>query len=174
MPTPEQIIDRLRLIANEFEGGYFVSTYVSSLRVPNSVLPDFQEVEPQRPLCSAIYYFLDPGGFSALHKVRGDMIYHFYAGNPVEMLLLYPDGFPNRYETTIFSNDLTSGGLPMKVIPGGTWLGSRLSIGGSYALMGVTMAPGFDPADYEIGKREDLIAKYPEVEKFIIELTRAL
>ena len=173
MPTPQQIIDRLRLTANEAEGGYFVSTYVSPLRVPNSVLPDFAEVEQQRPICSAIYYLLEPGGFSALHKVKGDMIYHFYAGDPVEMLLLYPDGFPNRYETTVFSNDISSGGLPMKVIPGGAWLGSRLSIGGSYALMGVTMAPGFDPADYVIGKREDLIAGYPEQEALIVELTRA-
>lgn len=101
------------------------------------------------------------------------MIYHFYSGDPVQMLLLYPDGCPDRFEIFIFSNDIASGASPMKVIPEGTWLGSRLTAGGTYALMGVTMAPGFHPNDYEIGSREDLVKKYPEQEELINTLTRS-
>jgi predicted cupin superfamily sugar epimerase len=108
-----------------------------------------------------------------MHRVTGDMIYHFYSGHPVQMLFLYPEGSPNRSEACIFSNDLANGGSPMKVIPGGTWLGSRLVAGGSYALMGVTMSPGFDPADYAIAKRKDLVKQYPEQQTLITELTRS-
>jgi predicted cupin superfamily sugar epimerase len=104
-----------------------------------------------------------------MHRVTGDMLYHFYAGDPVQMLLLSEDG---GTEVTIFGNNLALSRGPMKVIPGGTWLGSRLTPGGTWALMGVSMAPGFDPVDYAIGDRKDLIAQYPKQEQLITVLTR--
>lgn len=172
-PTPKQIIRRLGLQKNEAEGGYFGPLYTSPLALPNEALPGFESVKPPRPVSSAIYYFLDAGSVSVLHKVRGDMIYHFYAGDPVEMLLLYPEGSDNRYETLVFGNDLEAGARPVKVVPGDTWLGSRLTLGGSYALMGVTMAPGFNPKDYAIGKRSDLVRAYPTLKNLIGEFTRS-
>jgi len=110
MLTAKQMIDWLKLQENEAEGGYFVGIY-------------------QSPLSSAIYYFLDASGFSVLHRVTGDMIYHFYTGDPVQMLLLYPDGSPIHSEICVLSNDIAAGGSPTKVIPGGTWIGSRLIAG---------------------------------------------
>lgn len=172
MQTPEQIRKLLHLLPNEAEGGYFAATYESGIHLADSMLPQFPASGNGRPLCGAIYYFLDASGFSALHRVTGDMIYHFYAGDPVEMLLLYPDSSPTRTEQCVFSNDLASGGRPMKVIPGGTWLGSRLVGGGSFALMGVTMAPGFHPVDYTIGNKEELIRSYPEQHLLIESLCR--
>jgi len=171
MPTPQNVIDWLKLQPNKDEGGFFAGTYTSSINLPNSVLPGFPPVKSDRPLSDAIYYFLESGSISVLHKVTGDMVYHFYSGDPVQMLLLYPDNYPNRYEICTFSNDLAAGAYPMKVIPGGTWLGSRLTPGGSYALMGVTMAPGFNPVDYTIGNRKDLIKLYPEVSDTILDFT---
>ncbi len=168
----KEVIDWFRMQPNDAEGGYFASTYTSTIKIPGKDLPGFPSVQEERPICSAIYYLLEAGGFSAMHKVTGDMLYHFYSGDPVQMLLLYPEQFPNRYEVFIFSNDLTYGSPPMKVIPGGTWIGSRLVNGGGYALMGVSMAPGFDPADYTIGSRVELIEQYTEVKDLIIELTR--
>jgi hypothetical protein len=100
------------------------------------------------------------------------MIYHFYCGDPVQMLLLFPTGSPNASEVCVFGNDLTLGQNPLKVIAGGTWLGSRLMPGGSWSLMGVTLSPGFNPVDYVIGQRQDLIRKYPERETLITALTR--
>jgi predicted cupin superfamily sugar epimerase len=173
MPTPQNIIDWLKLQPNEAEGGFFASVYTSPVNLPDSVLPGFPPVKGGRPLCSAIYYFLEEGTFSAMHKVNGDMLYHFYSGGPVQMLLLYPVNYPNRYEICTFSNDMSVGSYPMKVIPGGTWIGSRLTPAGEYALMGVSMAPGFSPVDYTIAKRKDLLKEYPEVTDLITELTRS-
>jgi hypothetical protein len=173
MLTATDVINWLSLQPNTQEGGYFAGTYESQLRIADANLPGFAPTDKNgRPLCGAIYYFLDPTGCSVMHRVTGDMIYHFYSGSPVEMLLLYPDGHPNKSEVCIFSNDIASGGIPMKVIPGGTWLGSRLTPGGNYALMGVTMAPGFHPNDYTIASRKDLIKKYPDQESLITVLTR--
>jgi len=172
MPTSEEIRKLLKLQPNEQEGGYLAGTYESTIRIADASLPGFAATENGRPLCGAIYYFLDDAGFSAMHRVTGDMIYHFYDGDPVQMLLLYPDGFPNRTEVYIFSNDIAAGGNPMKIIPGGTWLGSRLTPGGKYALMGVTMAPGFNPIDYAIAERQELIKAYPEQKTLIESLTR--
>jgi len=168
----DEIKEWLGLIPNDEEGGYFASTYNSSIQLDNASLPGFAKINGTRSLCGGIYYFLDQGTFSAMHQVTGDMIYHFYSGDPVQMLILYPDDHPNTSEVCMFSNDLSSGGLPMKVIPGGAWLGSRLVTGGEYALMGVTMAPGFDPADYTIGDRDKLIKQYPDSEALITDLTR--
>ena len=151
------IIELLNLQLNDQEGGYYANTY------PAAGVKD--------PPCSAIYYFLDHTRCSVMHKVTSDMLYHFYTGDPVEMLLLYPEEYGTRTETCLFSNDIEQGGRPMKVIPAGTWLGARISDGGSWALMGVSMAPPFNPAGYFIGDRTTLIKEYPEQEKLIIELT---
>lgn len=167
----QQIKDWLSLQSNPDEGGYFATTYTSALTLDTNP-PGFKPIKDKRALCSAIYYFLDPQGFSAMHRVTGDMLYHFYSGDPVQMLLLYPEDYPIRYEVCIFSNDLAAGGSPMKVIPGNTWLGSRLIPGGEYALMGVSMSPGFNPADYAIGKRKELIKQYPQQEALIKALTK--
>ncbi|MGO4290265.1 cupin domain-containing protein [Chitinophaga sp. RAB17] len=172
MLTPENIKQWFKLQSNSEEGGFFAGVYTSAIRIPNTFLPGFLPPTGKHALCSAIYYFLESGTFSAMHKVTGNMIYHFYSGDPVQMLLLYPDGSPNKYEICTFSNDIAAGAYPMKVIPGGTWMGSRLTPGGTYSLMGVTMDPGFDPADYTIGRRQDLITKYPEVSDMITDFTR--
>jgi hypothetical protein len=169
--TPQQIIDLLKLQSNSAEGGYFASTYISQLTLPGEAAKPAES--KGRSLCSAIYYFLDRDTQSVMHQVTGDMIYHFYVGDPIEMLLLYPEGAAKRDEICVFSNDIGTGGQPMKVIPGGTWLGSKLGDGGRWALMGVTMAPGFDPRDYAIGKREELLKEYPQQASLIRELTGA-
>jgi len=169
---PQIIIDWLKLQPNTQEGGYFAGTYTSTIGISSKDLPGFKPIKETRPICGAIYYFLDNNGFSAMHRVTGDMLYHFYSGDPVQMLLLYPENSLNKSEVCIFSNDIASGGCPMKLIPGGTWLGSRLTPGGNYALMGVTMSPGFNPNDYDIAKRDDLIKQYPEQEVLIQDLTR--
>jgi predicted cupin superfamily sugar epimerase len=170
MLTSKQVVDWLGLVPNAAEGGYFAPVYESSVKLPSGTIAS--GVQQERSLCSAIYYLLDAAGCSVMHRVAGDMIYHFYDGDPVEMLLLYPKGQANRHENCIFSNNIASGGQPMKVIPGGTWLGSRLTPGGTYALMGVSMAPGFDPNEYMIGQRNELVREFPEQAALIKELTR--
>ena len=158
LPAAE-VIKMLGLQPNDVEGGYFASTYPPEGTV--------------NPPCSAIYYFLDRNSpRSLMHKVGSDMLYSFYDGEPVEVLLLYPKGHVPDSEVFIFSNDLAAGGRPMHVIPAGTWMGSRIIGRGSWTLMGVSMAPAFDPNNYFIGDREKLISEYPDRKKLIIALTK--
>ncbi len=104
-----------------------------------------------------------------MHRLPTDEIYHFYLGDPVEMLILRPDG---RGENIILGSDLAAGENIQQVVPGGSWQGSYLIESGRFALMGTTMAPGYDPDDFEPGKREDLIAQYPDHAELIRLLTR--
>ena len=118
---------------------------------------------------TAIYYLLTPDTFSALHRLPGDEIFHFYLGDPVEMLQLKPDG---SGEVVVLGHDIAAGMRPQHVVPGGVWQGSRLRAGGSYALLGTTMSPGFDYNDYESGTRESLTQLYPQHSAMIASLTR--
>jgi predicted cupin superfamily sugar epimerase len=116
---------------------------------------------------TAIYYLLTPDTFSALHRLSTDEIFHFYLGDPVEMLHLLPDG---SGRVVLLGNDLYVGDRPQIVVPGGTWQGSRLVSGGRFALMGTTMAPGFDFEDYEHGDGNALTERYPAFAEHIARL----
>jgi uncharacterized protein len=165
--TAEQVRAMLKLRPLTVEGGYFVETYQSKDMLPAGALPPgFSEA---RLLSSAIYYMLTPDTFSALHRLRGDETYHFYLGDPIEMLLLKPDG---GGEALLLGQDISAGMHLQHTVTGGTWQGSRVIPGGKFALLGTTMAPGFDPADYETGKRLELSAAYPPYAPLITLLTR--
>jgi predicted cupin superfamily sugar epimerase len=105
-----------------------------------------------------------------MHRLPGEEIFHHYLGEAVEMLLLHPDG---RGEIVRLGKDLDAGERPQVVVPGGVWQGSKLvsRAGAGYALLGCTMAPGFDYADYQHGQREPLVSQYPDHAARIAELT---
>jgi len=149
------------------EGGYFSETYRSGLRIPGGTLAG--SMEGERSLATAIYYLLTPDTFSALHRLASDEVYHFYLGDPVEMLLLDPNG---SSDTIVLGSNVMEDMRLQVVVPAGVWQGSRLIAGGEFALMGTTMAPGFDQADFELGNREELAGRYPEVRDLILGLTR--
>jgi predicted cupin superfamily sugar epimerase len=167
MPSAKEIQQSLNLQPLPIEGGYFVETYRSKFALIQQSLPSGYCGE--RSLSTAIYYMLTPDSFSAIHRLRGDEVYHFYLGDPVEMLVLKPDG---RGETVVIGPDIGSGMRLQHVVPAGAWQGSRLAPGGKFALMGTTMSPGFDPADFEIGSRDELSARYPHYAALIAILTR--
>ena len=150
MPTAAEIIHMLDLQPLPLEGGFFRETYRS-------------------PLKTAIYYLLTPKTFSALHKLPSDEIYHFYLGDPVEMLQLHPDGTGS---TNILGTDVIRGMQPQLLVPGETWQGSRLVTGGKFALLGTTMAPPFKFEYYQAGNRKSLTKTFPKFEKHIKLLTR--
>jgi len=105
-----------------------------------------------------------------MHRLASDEIFHFYAGGPVEMLLLRPDG---THSVIVIGSDIERGESPQVVIPRGVWQGCRLVPGREYALMGTTVAPGYDPSDYQHGDRAELTSRYPECAEMIERLTRA-
>jgi predicted cupin superfamily sugar epimerase len=153
MPTAQEIIARLQLIPLTIEGGYFRETYRASLNLSAGALP--ADYSGGRNASTCIYYLLTPDTFSAIHRVKSDEIFHFYAGDVVEMLQLWPN---SDAKVVKIHNDLASGGEPQLVVPAGVWQGCRLVRGGEWALMGCTVAPGFDYADFELAKRDDMLA----------------
>ncbi len=157
----------LNLVPLSFEGGYYAETYRSRDVLPPSALAN--RYSGPRTLATAIYYLLEPGTFSELHRVASDEIFHFYLGDPVEMVQLWPDG---SYHRLTIGTDLEHGHHPQVVVPRGVWQGSRLLAGGQLALLGCTVSPGFEYADYESGSREILEQQYPDARDLIRSLTR--
>ncbi len=137
MKTAE-LIEALKLTPLPVEGGHYRQTFVADERLPAGPLPE--RYRHAKPLSTAIYYLLtdEPDSFSALHRLPTDEIYHFYLGDPVELLQLYPDGTSER---VVLGRDVLNGERVQHVAPRGAWQGSRLIAGGSFALMGTTMAP---------------------------------
>ena len=162
--TAEDVIRLLELKPHPLEGGYYRETY----RSVESRGPDPSSSRP-RSLATAIYFLLTPDTFSALHRLPADEIFHHYAGDPVKMLQLDPAG---GGRVLVLGRALERGERPQAVVPRGVWQGSRLQSGGRFALLGTTMAPGFDLADYEPGAREDLSAAWPQFRREIRALTR--
>ena len=167
--TADQIIKLLGLEPLPEEGGLFRQTYRSAEQIPAAALPP-RYAAPRR-FATAIYYLLtdDPGSFSALHRLKTDEVYHFYLGDPVEMLLLHPDG---NSERIVLGQDLAAGQQVQFVAPAGAWQGSRPVRGGRYALLGTTMAPGYEQQDFELGGQKELLRGYPEQAELIRGLTR--
>jgi len=166
-PGPEDLIRILSLIPLPGEGGWYRETYRSRVRIPASGLPE--AYSGPRDAGTAIYYLLTSDTFSALHRLRGDEIFHFYRGDPVEMLHLRPDG---TGATLTLGPKPQEGMHPQAVVPGGVWQGARIAAGGRYALLGCTAAPGFEFEDFELGKRDALLRLYPEHAEMIRTLTR--
>lgn len=150
MDEIEALIARLGLGPLPVEGGWFVESHRSAAS-------------------TAIYYLLTPDTFSAIHRLGSEEVFHFYSGDPVEMLLLYPEGL---HRTVTLGSDVLSGQSPQVVVPAGVWQGCRLVAGGRYALMGTTVAPPFSFDVYQAGQRDDLIRQYPDCEEMIRALTR--
>jgi uncharacterized protein len=163
--TADEIKALLHLQAHPVEGGWFCRTYTSSVSV--ALLGGV------RPYGTAIYYLLEEGTFSEMHTLASDEIFHFYLGDPVEMLQLLPNG-DSRVVT--LGPDLAAGQYVQLVVPAGVWQGTRFigsgSGGGKFALLGCTVTPGFDFADYRSGKYDELVRQWPLEAARIKMLTR--
>lgn len=167
MVAAHQIITLLNPTPHPEEGGYFIETYRSSETVSDEALPI--RYRGLRSLGTAIYYLLTPETFSAMHRLQSDEIFHFYLGDPVEMLQLFPDG---SGKTIMIGSDIFKGMQPQVIVPRGVWQGTRLTQEGRFALLGTTVSPGFDSADYESGRKDELLRSYPQFQDLIIALTK--
>lgn len=156
----------LHLEPHPREGGWFRQTWKAEDTLPHSALP--ARYPGPRSAGTAIYYLLEPNNFSEMHRLQSDEVFHFYLGDPVEMLQLYPDGAGRQI---LLGTDVAGGEWPQVVVPKGIWQGSRLIPGGRLALLGCTVSPGFEYEDYESGQRDDLIRTWPDWRDLIHALT---
>jgi predicted cupin superfamily sugar epimerase len=166
MLKAEDLIAVLQLQPLPLEGGYFRETYRSPEQLPADAFAGRYRTD--KTISTAIYYLLTPQSFSALHRLPADEIFHFYLGSPVQMLQRWPEG---HGQLVTLGPDVLAAQSPQVIVPRGVWQGSFLAPGGSYALLGTTMAPGFDFADYEPGDRAHLVQTYPDHAELIRRLT---
>jgi len=148
------------------EGGYYVETYRAKGKITQANLPT--GYTGRRNFSTAILYLLTPDTFSRLHRVKSDEVFHFYLGDSITMLQLHPDG---TSKIIILGQDIVNGQCVQAVVPAGVWQGCFLNQGGEFALLGCTVSPGFEFADYESGRQNELLDKYPEQQDLIIKLT---
>ena len=158
----QDVINLLGLEPHPEEGGFYHETYRSA----SSFEPGLP-FSGSRSVGTGIYFLLTPATFSEMHRLPGDETFHFYLGDPVEMVLLYPDG---ASDSLLLTNDLALG-RPQIVVPGGVWQGSRLRDGGAFALLGTTMGPGFEFEDYESGT-DELLHSHPDQAELVSALLR--
>lgn len=163
--TAEDVKDLLGLVPHPREGGWYVRTWESAERI---VAAD--RYGSARLTGTAIYYLLEPGTFSEMHRLKSDEVFHFYGGDAVEQVQLRPDGTGAR---VVIGMDLLAGQRPQVVVERGVWQGARLVEGGVWALLGCTVTPGFEFEDYEDAGAEELVAGWPAFEAMIRGLTRS-
>jgi uncharacterized protein len=160
--TADEIKALLHLQPHPVEGGWYRRTYTSDVSVAL--------LRGVRAYGTAIYYLLEEGTFSEMHMLASDEIFHFYLGDPAEMLQLRPDG---SAAVLTLGPDLKAGHHVQLTVPAGVWQGTRLIEGGKAALLGCTVTPGFDFADYRSATYAELSAGWPQQAARIKKLTRS-
>ena len=168
--TAKKLIEHFKMEKIPVEGAWFHVTYGSKDTIPAAALPARYGLP--RVAGTAIYALATREDFSAMHRLKTDEVWHFYLGDPLELLLLHPDG---RGEVVVIGPDVFAGQQPQYTVPAGAWMGGRpaKATAEAYTFFGCTLAPGFDHGDFEIGYREELQAKFPAFSNLIAGLTRA-
>ncbi|MGB3290285.1 MAG: cupin domain-containing protein [Burkholderiaceae bacterium] len=135
------------------EGGHYAETYRSGERVVRGASGT------QRSASTAIYYLLHDGAYSAWHRIASDEVWHFYAGHPLDVHVLMPDGeaLTHRLGNALQSPDASF----QAVVPAGCWFAAELADPASYAFVGCTVAPGFEFSEFELADADALLAAYP-------------
>jgi len=164
--TAQQIIDHFGMQPLGQEGGWFVETYRAAEKIARTSLA--ARYPGDRCYCTDILYLLTPESCSKMHRVRSDEIFHYHLGDPAWMLWLCPDGTSREI---VIGPDILHGQQVQVIVPRGTWQGARLIDAGRWCLKSCTVAPGFEYEDYEHGRPEDLIARWPKRKKDILQLT---
>ena len=158
----EEVVARLGLAPLPREGGYFRQIWVSATRLANG-----------RAAGSAIWFLLTADDFSALHRMPAEELWHFYAGDPVEHVML--DAAAGAAQVTVLGTELLAQQRPQLTVPGGVWQGARLLPAGrlrGWALLGCTVTPAWAEEEFELGLRPELLREFPGATGWIEALTR--
>lgn len=166
MKTASYWVEKYNLLPHP-EGGYYAETYRADERIGQENLPP--RFTGDRSFSTGIYFLLEAGQFSAFHRIKSDEMWHFYAGDALDIFVLNPD--TTDLDIIKLGSDPEKGETFQAVVPAGSWFGSRPAAASSYALVGCTVAPGFDFEDFEMAERESLIAQFPQHSVLIQEMT---
>jgi predicted cupin superfamily sugar epimerase len=159
-------VDKLRLIAHP-EGGHYRQSYRSDLSIAREALP--RQFTGARSVSTAIYFLLEGENFSGFHRLLSDELWHFYTGTPLLVHVIEPDG---RYAEIQLGSDLEAGQIWQAVVKAGCWFASCVRDPASFALVGCTVAPGFEFEDFEMGERKGLTRLFPQHRDLIERFTR--
>ena len=149
------------------EGGWYKETYRSEELVLKHHLP--ARFSGDRNFSTAIYFLLEGKNFSAFHRIKSDEIWHFYYGAGINVYVIKPLG---GGEIIRLGQNIQAGQQMQAVVEAGCWFASEVADGNSFSLAGCTVAPGFDFADFEMAKKQELIMLYPEHKAWINRLCR--
>ncbi len=168
-PSAEALIKHFNMARIPQEGPWFVLTYNSPDVLARGALPE--RYDGPRAAGSAIIALVTKSDFSAMHRLKTDEMWHYYGGDPLEMLILHPNG---NGEVVVLGPDVLAGQKLQYVVPRGSWQGARPRGKGrdSYAIFGDTLAPAFEYSDFEMGFRDELQKAYPRQAALIEQLTR--
>ena len=165
MKNAEYWIEKLDLLPHP-EGGHFRETYRAGEVIVKDALP--KRFKGDRVFSTCIYYLLNRQEYSAFHAIKQDEIWHFYEGSSLTIHIIDPGG---DYSTVKLGRDLESGEAPQAVVRAGCWFAAAVNNIDGYALVGCTVAPGFDFADFEMADRNTMIERYPEHRDIIKKYT---
>ncbi|WP_119078723.1 cupin domain-containing protein [Chitinophaga alhagiae] len=155
-------------LTQHVEGGSFRETYRSPLTIEREALPE--GFAGARNASTGIYFLLEDGDFSAFHRIAADEMWHFYDGQPLHIYEIKPNGSLHVHR---LGRDIAQGEQLQLVIPAGSWFASSVEETGGFALVGCTVAPGFDFADFELAERGALCRLFPQHAGLIALLTRS-
>ena len=155
----EDIINKLEMLPHP-EGGYYKETYRSEEQTIN-------KEGNKRNTSTAIYFLLENNNISRFHRIKSDELWFFHQGNAIEIVSIKN----NKLVSITLGNDIDKGEVPQAVIPSNTWFGSSVKDGSGFGLVSCTVAPGFDFADFEMAKQDELLQEHPMLESVIKKYT---
>lgn len=161
-----EYIDKLHLEAHP-EGGYFREIYRSGELILPEHLPT--RYKSSRSFSTSIYFMLEGKQFSSFHRLQSDELWHFYDGSSLIVYIIDEKG---ELEKIKLGGNIKNGESFQTVVKRNSWFGAELVDKDSFALIGCTVAPGFDFNDFELGKKFDLIKEFPALKEIIIKLTK--
>jgi hypothetical protein len=157
--SAQEIVDKLKLTPHP-EGGFYTETYRSDYTIVN-------ERKENRNISTAIYYLLEDEDKSLFHRIQSDELWFFHLGQPLEIILIQS----KHLTTIILGNDIKKDEFPQVRIPANTWFAARVKNAKGFSLVSCTVSPGFDFADFDLAKREDLVQQYPHLKDVIEKFT---
>ena len=166
MLTVQNLVQQFNMLPHP-EGGYYKETYRSAEIINKDALPT--RFDGNRYFSTAIYFLLEQGNFSAFHKIKSDECWHFYAGQSLLVYVLQPDGSLGIIR---LGNNIAAGETFQYVVPANCWFASEPAPESDFSFVGCTVAPGFDFADFELAKANELIQLFPQHQSIIQRLCR--